>query len=59
MIVLYSMNNKGNFPRTQYEYEGDALNFYTGTDAKDPFGTDGPKANDVTAAFFLLETVNK
>lgn len=53
-IQLYSNENKGNYPRTIYK-PGDAVTQYTGVECKDPFGKEGtPKANDITAAIFLL-----
>jgi prepilin-type processing-associated H-X9-DG protein len=52
--MLYANENRGNYPRTLYK-PGEAVTQYTGVDAKDPFAKDGaPKANDVTAPFFLL-----
>ncbi|HEY8668956.1 MAG TPA: hypothetical protein VIL86_20070 [Tepidisphaeraceae bacterium] len=54
-IMLYCNENKGNYPRTLYNVKtADRPNFYTGVNADDPFGKNGPDANDVTAAMFLL-----
>ncbi len=53
-ILLYANENKGNYPRTGFT-PGEAWTQYTGVECKNPFGKDGvPKANDVTAAMFLL-----
>jgi hypothetical protein len=53
-IQLYCNENKGNYPRTIYK-PGEALAQYTGIECKDPFGKENtPKANDITAAIFLL-----
>jgi len=53
-IMLYANENKGNYPRTIYKIDDTAVTQYSGFDAKDPFGKDGPKANDTTAPLFLL-----
>jgi prepilin-type processing-associated H-X9-DG protein len=52
-IMLYANENKGNYPRTVYKPDA-PLTQYTGVDAKDPFGKDGPKTNDTTSPVFLL-----
>jgi prepilin-type processing-associated H-X9-DG protein len=53
-MMLYANENKGNYPRTIYNLDDSVVTQYTGVDAKDPFGKDGPKANDTTAPLFLL-----
>jgi prepilin-type processing-associated H-X9-DG protein len=54
-LLLYANENNGNFPRTTY-VGGDAVRptWGTGAAASNPFDPDGPAANDVTAAMFLL-----
>jgi hypothetical protein len=53
-ILLYSMENKGAFPRTVYE-PGAPPTWGTGASAANPFSSpDRPADNDVTAALFLL-----
>ncbi len=53
-IQLYSNENKGTYPRTIHK-PGDPVTQFTGVECKDPFGKDGPpKANDITAAMYLL-----
>ena len=54
-LLLYSNDNKGAFPRVRTA-EGENITpvWGTGASASDPFGSDGPSANDVTAALFLL-----
>lgn len=53
-IQLYCNENKGAYPRTIYK-AGDAVTQFTGVECKDPFGKEGaPKANDISAAIFLL-----
>ena len=53
-MILYANENNGNFPRTTYDPTDPTPRTYTGAFAKDPFAANGPRANDVTAAFFLL-----
>ena len=50
---LYSNENHGNYPRTQYVADA-PLTFGTNPSATDPFRAGGPAPNDVTAAVFLL-----
>lgn len=52
-MMLYANDNKGMYPRTRYTV-GAALRFFTAPTAPDPFATNGPQPNDVTAALFLL-----
>jgi hypothetical protein len=58
-ILLYANENKGEYPRTVYDVDHtDKPVWGTGpatAGAADPFdGKNGPDANDVSAAFFLL-----
>jgi len=58
-MLLYSNDNKGSYPRVRWSGQGGKDPnlmpvFGTGAAAKEPFGPDGPQANDVTAAVFLL-----
>ena len=50
----YALDNDGDFPRTRYDPSDPTPRFFTGVMASDPFGEDGPAANDVTAAWFHL-----
>jgi prepilin-type processing-associated H-X9-DG protein len=54
-LLLYANENKGNYPRTTY-VEADVVKPVWGTNAlvSMPFSAEGPMANDVTAALFLL-----
>jgi prepilin-type processing-associated H-X9-DG protein len=52
-LLLYANENKGNYPRTLYKPDADVTH-YTGADATDPFGKDGPKTNDTTSPIFLV-----
>jgi len=52
-LLLYANENKGAYPRTVYTPDA-PLTQYTGVDAKDPFGKDGPKPNDTTSPIFLV-----
>jgi hypothetical protein len=53
-MLLYANENNGSFPRTVYDMKAGKVTSYTHVDAKNPFGKDGPDANDVTAPIFLL-----
>jgi len=53
MVLTYSGENKGQFPRTRY-VPGVAPTAGTNASSNDPFGPTGPAVNDVTAAFYLL-----
>src|SRR5690349_5892728 len=54
-ILEYSNENKGQFPRTLTADGDDApVTWGTGVTASNPFAEDGPKANDISAALFLL-----
>lgn len=53
-ILLYSNENKGNYPRTLYK-ANTSPTWGTGITGTDPFkGTNKPSNNDVSAALFLL-----
>ena len=54
-ILLYANENKGAYPRTTY-VGGDVVKpvWGTGAPSTQPFASDGPAPNDVTAAIFLL-----
>jgi len=54
-LIMYSNDNRGNFPRTRYD-PNPAVNHtaFTNAAAPDPFATSGPASNDITAALFLL-----
>lgn len=54
-ILLYSNDNKGSYPRTNYDMQSaDKPTAFSGADAADPFGAGGPNANDVSAGLYLL-----
>ena len=53
-LLIYANDNDGKFPRTIYDPNDPAIRAYTGTLASNPFAPNGPKANDVTAAMYLL-----
>ena len=55
-LLLYANDNKGIYPRTPATTAGTYTCFTAGgtSTATDPFGTNGPAVNDVTAALFLL-----
>ncbi len=55
-LVLYEGLYGGQFPRTRYE-PGAPITGYTSPDASDPFASNGPAANDVTAPAYLLARV--
>lgn len=50
---LYRDQSGGVFPRTRYE-SGAPVTAFTGWDRPNPFASNGPAVNDVTAALFLL-----
>src|SRR5204862_3419934 len=54
-FLLYANENKSAYPRTTY-VGGDVVKpiWGTGAPATQPFASDGPAPNDVTAAIFLL-----
>src|SRR5438552_3093207 len=54
-ILLYSNENRGAYPRTRFE-PGPVVTptWGTGAPATQPFAENGPAANDVSAALFLL-----
>jgi len=54
-LQAYAERNEGAFPRTHYEMKkADSPTAFTGYKAENPFKEDGPEANDVSAAMFLL-----
>jgi hypothetical protein len=53
-LLDYANQNGGNFPRTRYDPGAPTPRAYTGLTSKDPFSSDGPLSNDVTAALYLL-----
>jgi prepilin-type processing-associated H-X9-DG protein len=54
-MLLYANENHGHYPRAMYAPSADTIPTWgTGVTAADPFKPDGPRANDVTAAAFLL-----
>jgi prepilin-type processing-associated H-X9-DG protein len=54
-IRLYADENGGAYPRTRLDLNlARTPTWATGAPATQPFAPDGPKPNDVTAAFFLL-----
>lgn len=54
-ILLYANDNRGAYPRTFASSGTEVVPvFCTGASAADPFKSDGPEPNDVTAAYFLL-----
>jgi hypothetical protein len=57
-LVQYQELSGGAFPRTRYDAAAPVA-AYTSPDAADPFAADGPAANDVTAAAFLLARVTE
>jgi general secretion pathway protein G len=55
--LMYSNENKGNFPRTRFKVDAEKPTAYTGWQSADPFDPakgQPPDFNDVTAAMFLL-----
>ena len=57
-IMLYANDNTPiaqPYPRTKFDvHSADKPTAFTGADAANPFGADGPNANDVSAALYLL-----
>lgn len=54
-ILLYSNDNKGTYPFTTYTAGATVIPTWgTGAASSDPWATNGPQPNDVTAALFLL-----
>lgn len=54
-MLQYAQENRGAFPRTTFKPGPRVIPTWgTGSDAPNPFGPNGPEANDVSAAFFLL-----
>ena len=53
-IQMYANENNGNFPRAVYDGLGGTPTEYSAPLAVNPFASDGPGPNDVTAALFLL-----
>jgi prepilin-type processing-associated H-X9-DG protein len=53
-LMLYANENGGHYPRARYDPADAAVRAYTGANAPAPFAPDGPQANDVTAAMYLL-----
>jgi prepilin-type processing-associated H-X9-DG protein len=52
-LIVYAQNNKGAYPQVRHTL-GAPLIKYTKPEATNPFAENGPVANDVTAAMFLL-----
>ncbi|HEY1686987.1 MAG TPA: type II secretion system protein [Tepidisphaeraceae bacterium] len=57
-VWMYENDNRGEFPRTTYVPDAPPV-FGTGSNATDSFAINGPAANDVTAAVYLLRRVEK
>ena len=53
-LLGYSNAHRGRYPQTTHDPSTPVTTQYTGWQSADPFGPIGPKANDVTAALFLL-----
>ena len=53
-MILYANENNNQLPRTLFDPSQTSPTAYTGVNAANPFSANGPKANDVTAALFLL-----
>jgi hypothetical protein len=53
-ILLYSNGNRGAYPCTRADADPTWWTAYSHPFAPEPFADDGPVANDVTAALFLL-----
>jgi hypothetical protein len=58
-LANYAADNRGAYPRTRWDRHSAKVTQFTGSAAADPFGVDGPEANDVTAAVFLLVRAQK
>lgn len=52
-MLLYANDNRQQWPRTRYE-PGVPPTWFTGASSANPFAPDGPAANDVTSALWLL-----
>ena len=56
-LQAYS-NDNHSYPRTKYDPgQADKPAAYTGVDSQDPFGANGPQANDVSAGRFFFSCV--
>jgi type II secretory pathway pseudopilin PulG len=53
-MMLYANENKGEFPRTRWDFSKPQPTHYSNWATADPFSISGPVPNDVTAALFLL-----
>jgi len=53
-MLIYANENKGVYPRTRWDPDHSYPVQYTRPDAVDPFASEGPYPNDITAALFLL-----
>jgi prepilin-type N-terminal cleavage/methylation domain-containing protein len=53
-LLLYANDNKGAYPRTRYDTNTATNTYFSNPNTDDPFGPQGPQANDVTGALFLL-----
>ena len=53
-LTAYANDNHGNLPRTRYDPNLSQWNSFTNPNGSGPFANDGPQANDVTAALYLL-----
>jgi prepilin-type N-terminal cleavage/methylation domain-containing protein/prepilin-type processing-associated H-X9-DG protein len=57
-LAMYSNDNHGNYPRTTYGPGGPVV-AGTGTASPEPFAANGPGANDISAALWLLARTQK
>ncbi|HET6249005.1 MAG TPA: hypothetical protein VFE47_15010 [Tepidisphaeraceae bacterium] len=53
-LITYANTNNNQYPRTIYDPDHTATAVFSGINAPDPFKPGGPKANDVSAAMYLL-----
>jgi hypothetical protein len=53
-MTVYAIENNGSLPRTRWDPDSPKINAYTNPNSNDPFGANGPLANDVTASLYLL-----
>lgn len=53
-ILVYSIENKGTYPRTRWDPAHPCPVQFSHPNAVNPFASEGPYPNDVTAALFLL-----
>ena len=53
-LLLYANENRGLYPMTQWDQLDPTPRAYTGAMAINPFASNGPSPNDVTAMMFLL-----